>query len=202
VNGEGTTAHCFFEKDVKQTIRFNVDHIHAMQDVRCIPVPDHADDAKLEDRFLLQSTSISEGDQEIILKTMQQQSSDVSKDLRSIFRKSMTQKHQGHFPIIMYNIGMKKMVIQNTMGSCKSFIYELPKDETFIDFVEYKSFEDVGFYPMNMRIEMCSNFVFLTYNKNLKKTFVNVMLVDPYYYDVQFALFQSTKSFDDKDYKK
>lgn len=62
VAGEGTTAHCFFEKDSKQTIRFNVDHIHAMQDARVIPITDHADDAKLEERFLLQSTSISEGD--------------------------------------------------------------------------------------------------------------------------------------------
>ena len=55
---------------------------------------------------------------------------------------------------------------------------------------------------MKLRIEMCSNFVFLTYNSRLKRTFVNVMLIDPYYYDVQFALFKSTKFFDDKDYKK
>lgn len=81
------------------------------------------------------------------------------------------------------------MCIQNTLGSCKAYIYELPKDESFMDFVEYRHFEDVGFYPMNLRIEMCSNFVFLTYNQKLKKTFVNVMLVDPYYYEVQFALF-------------
>lgn len=74
-----------------------------------------------------------------MLKTMQQ-NSEVSKDLRSIFRKSITQKHQGHFPIFMYNLGMKKMLIQDTLGECKSYIYELPKDEQFMDFVDYNNF--------------------------------------------------------------
>ena len=63
---------------------------------------------------------------------------------------------------MMYNLGSKKMLIQNTLGVGKSYVYELPSNEYFLDFVEYQAFQDIGFYPVNLRIEMCSNFAFLT----------------------------------------
>ena len=60
--------------------------------------------------------------------------------------------------------------------------------------MEYSQFEDIGFYPSNLKVEMCSNFVFLT--KHCNETFVNVLLVDPYQTPMQFAIFQSVWSFD------
>lgn len=68
INGEGTSAHCFLEKNSKRIIRFNVDHIYTTQDVQAIPIS-FDKSLSLDNRFLLQSTTISEGDQEILLKT-------------------------------------------------------------------------------------------------------------------------------------
>ena len=63
---------------------------------------------------------------------------------------------------------------------------------------------DIGFYPQNLRIEMCSRLVFLTNPSRDGDNFkLNVLLVDPYYATTQFALFKSSKSFipDDSDKK-
>jgi len=62
----------------------------------------------------------------------------------------------------VYNIGQRKIIIKNTLKGGKSHIYEMPKGEKFISFGEFNTFEDVGFYPSKLRIEMCSNFLFLT----------------------------------------
>jgi hypothetical protein len=126
-----------------------------------------------------------------MLKTQLKQKMDEKKSSSQecVLRTSITQRHSGHFPIFAYNIGLKKVVIQTCQGRQQQLIYELPSDETFVSFVEYKSLKDIGFYPGKLRIEMCSNFTFLTHNKFTNKIVVNFMLVDPYYYEVQIAIF-------------
>jgi len=63
-------------------------------------------------------------------------------------------------------VGQRKIIIKNTLIDGKAYIYEMPHGEKFISFGEFNTFEDIGFYPKKLRIEMCSNFVFLT--KNVK----------------------------------
>ena len=53
-----------------------------------------------------------------------------------------------------------------------------------MSFVDYHSFDDIGFYPNELRIEMSSNFVFLTFDKILNQTMVNVLIIDPFYKEV------------------
>jgi hypothetical protein len=120
-----------------------------------------------------------------------------SSQQESIQRKSITQRHSGHFPIFAYNIGLRKLIIQTCQGRQKQLVYELPNEEFFVSFVEYRKFEDIGFYPGDLRIEMCSNFTFLTHNRDTNQMVVNFMLIDPYYYDVQIGIFKSTSSFED-----
>ena len=71
-----------------------------------------------------------------------------------------------------------------------------------MSFVDYHCFEDIGFYPNELRIEMSSNFVFLTFDKKLNQTMVNVLIIDPYYKQVEIAIFQSNKCFESHKSKK
>ena len=64
-----------------------------------------------------------------------------------VFRKSIKQRHKGHYPIFVYNLGLKKVVIQTCVGREKQLIYELPKNHIFVSFVDYHSFNDIGFNP-------------------------------------------------------
>jgi len=95
--------------------------------------------------------------------------------------------------MFVYNIGQRKIIIKNTLKGGKSFIYDIPKTDKFISFAEYNSFEDIGFYPDKLRIELCSNIVFLTQNRKTDEIQLNVMLIDPYYEICQVALFKSSK---------
>ena len=70
------------------------------------------------------------------------------------------------------------------MWARKQLVYDLEKNHQFINFVDFNNFEDVGFYPGPLRIECCSNFVFLTLDTKKKRVVVNFMLVDPYYEDI------------------
>jgi hypothetical protein len=74
------------------------------------------------------------------------------------------------------------------------YIYELPKEEIFIDHIQYNKLEDIGFYPNNLKIEASSRFAFLTYNEHDLEIIINVLICDPYYGDVQMALFQASKN--------
>ena len=82
----------------------------------------------------------------------------------------------------------------------KQFIYNLENNEIFVAHLEFKELEDIGFYPNNLFLEASSIFSFLTLDKKLKKVIINVLIVDPYYGDTQFAVFRSTRQFDEKDY--
>jgi len=66
-----------------------------------------------------------------------------------------------------------------------------------VSFVEWNHFEDFGFYGDNLRIEASSFIVYLT-KKTGKKggdVHLNFMIVDPFYQNIQIAIFKSTKIF-------
>ena len=53
-----------------------------------------------------------------------------------------------NFPIFAYNIGQRKIVIQNTLQGGKTYVYELPRCEKFMCFSKVNRNEDMGFYPI------------------------------------------------------
>ena len=71
--------------------------------------------------------------------------------------------HNGIFPVFMYNLGMKKLLIQDTLSCGKQYIYEIPKDETFVSHIQINKSEDISFFNNdNLKLEACSRFAFLT----------------------------------------
>ena len=42
------------------------------------------------------------------------------------------------------------------------FILELKEDEKFVCFIKFNAFQDIGFYPKDLKIECCSHIAFLT----------------------------------------
>ena len=97
-------------------------------------------------------------------------------------------------PVQIYNLGLRKMAIQIVLKSnMKQFIYNLENNEIFVAHLEFKELEDIGFYPNNLFLEASSIFSFLSLDKKLKKVIINVLIVDPYYGDTQFAVFRSTR---------
>ena len=104
-------------------------------------------------------------------------------------RVSISQRHMGSFPIMMYNIGLQKIVIQLFIGQGNQMIYEIPPTERFVNFIDFNTFHDIGFCPNGLRIEACSKVAFLTYDKQYKRRFVNLILIDPFFDDVQMSLF-------------
>ena len=70
-----------------------------------------------------------------------------------------------NYPFIAQNLGEKKLEvinINNVSGETKSYIVNIPKKEKFVCFVDFNQFEDIGFYPKNLRIECCSFFLYMT----------------------------------------
>lgn len=55
--------------------------------------------------------------------------------------------------------------------------------------------KNLGFYQGNLKIETCSQIVYLTLNVKKQVYTVNIMLVDPYYFPEKIALFTSSKQF-------
>ena len=73
-------------------------------------------------------------------------------------------------------------------------VYHLPKKECFVDFIEFTHLDDIGFDPKGVRTETCSRFAFLTYNKKTRwKQQVNLILIDPFYDDIQISLYKTDK---------
>ena len=100
------------------------------------------------------------------------------------------------YPVFCYNIGLYKIVIQNTLGSGTQYILELNSHEAFLSFVEFRSFDDIGFDPSGLSIEGNSHFVFLTFDKKLDLIHVHLLFVDIYHDEkCEFKLFKSTKVF-------
>ena len=71
-------------------------------------------------------------------------------------------------PCIAYNLGDSKLILQNTLlvEEKRCYVLELPDEDRFVSFVKFHQFEDIGFYPSNLRIECCSHFLFMTAPKN------------------------------------
>ena len=69
---------------------------------------------KLENRYLLQSCSISEQNQEIYLNTETAKMKDNEQDIKNVFRKSISQRVSANFPLLAYNLGLNKVLIQDT----------------------------------------------------------------------------------------
>jgi hypothetical protein len=66
------------------------------------------------------------------------------------------------YPVFCYNIGLYKIIVQNTLGDGIQYILELNQHEAFLSFVEFRTFADIGFDPSQISIEGNSHFVFLT----------------------------------------
>lgn len=114
------------------------------------------------DQIFMQSCSITQNDQELILKTNLPKKK-IDAGNKEEVKKFLNQRHYGNFPIFVYNCGLRKMIIQNNLGNeAHNYVLELPAEESFVDFVEWNKFEDFGFDPLNLKIEASSFIVFLT----------------------------------------
>ena len=72
-----------------------------------------------------------------------------------------------------------------------------------MSFVEFNKYQDIGFYPQDLRIECCSCFLFLTTKRHKSDddshtTFFNLLLADPYHDEIQIAIFRSHSNVDDE----
>ena len=104
----------------------------------------------------------------------------------TVIRKSISQYHKGVFPVLCYNLGLTKIVAQNTLANGKQFIIKIPDGQTFVNFVDFDKLDDIGFYPNKLRLEACSRFAFITLDqKTIHNPMYNIyfLLVDPYYED-------------------
>lgn len=80
----------------------------------------------------------------------------------TVIRKSISQYVKGVFPVLCYNLGLTKIVAQNTLANGKQFIIKIPDGQTFVNFVDFDKLDDIGFYPNKLRLEACSRFAFIT----------------------------------------
>ena len=104
--------------------------------------------------------------------------------------------------MIMYNIGLKKLILQQQLGTGDSHILELNKGEHFANFIDFDEYEDIGFASCGLHIEACSRFAYLTYNTEKKHFIINLLLVDPFYEKLQISIFRSTGHIDAMNLKK
>lgn len=77
-------------------------------------------------------------------------------------------------------------------------VFELPGDRTFMNFTNLNKLSDIGFNPSEIKDEACAEFVWTTVETKTKRIFVNVMLIDPYYDNVQISFFESSSFFEQK----
>jgi hypothetical protein len=93
-----------------------------------------------------------------------------SSDSDDIVERKTSQFYQieSDSPCICYNLGDSKIVLQNTLqlDSKRKYIIPMKSDEKFVCFVTFNQFEDIGFYPVGLRVECCSHFAYLTTGKN------------------------------------
>ena len=120
----------------------------------------------------------------------------------SVARKTSTYYQQsGDHPFLCYNLGSSKVVLQNTLkvGTKKTYILDLLPGDEFVAFVKFKSFQDIGFFTQDIRIECCSHFLFITQNDSVEDgrgNRMNLLLVDPFYQEFQAAWFRSNSCYD------
>ena len=114
-------------------------------------------------------------------------------------------QQQADLPCIAYNLGDSKICIQNTlqMADKRMYLLNLNPDERFVCFLDFNQFEDIGFYPANLRIECCAHICFMTTGAGKSKgdqryNRINLILMDPFFEDTQVAHFKSTTYFDNE----
>lgn len=78
---------------------------------------------------------------------------------------------------------------------------DIEKDERFLGFVEFGSFDDIGFFPTNLKIECCTSFMYMTTTKQKSRSAKSsnrlyVMMIDPYYKTIEVVRFKSTLYFE------
>lgn len=56
------------------------------------------------------------------------------------------QYHQSNFPVLCYNIGLKTIVIHNTLTCGKKYLIKLNDNDSFVGFINYNKLDDIGFY--------------------------------------------------------
>jgi hypothetical protein len=117
-------------------------------------------------------------------------------DIEVIKRVSISQRCVMKFPFFAYNVGQNKLIFKNTLKDGASFVLEIPKSERFRSFANFNTFEDLGFFPNELNIEMCTNLVYLTQETGQEALIVNILLMDPYYDVCQIALLRSTTRFE------
>lgn len=84
---------------------------------------------------------------------------------------------------MMHNIGLNRLIIQTYIGESRLMVYDLPKREKFIDFIDYNTYNDFGFKTDGLRIEASSCIPFITIDSHKERILLNVMMVDAYYDD-------------------
>ena len=74
-------------------------------------------------------------------------------------------------------------------------------EERFISFLQFRQFSDIGFYPKDIRVECSSHFAYITSARdllNIKHNKINLVIMDPFYEELQIAHFKSNTIFDDE----
>ena len=66
--------------------------------------------------------------------------------------------------MIAYNIGLSKLILHNTLKIGKQYVFELPENHIFLNFIKYPSFDQLDFNNDNVDIDIDTSiiFVFLT----------------------------------------
>ena len=91
---------------------------------------------------------------------------------------------------MVHNLGESKLIIDVILNpaSKRKLVLDLDPEEKFVGFVEFKSYEDIGFYPKHLNIECCSKFLYMTAGRvngiskigQITKNKINLLLIDPY----------------------
>jgi hypothetical protein len=75
----------------------------------------------------------------------------------------------------------------------------MEENEQFIGFADFNSFDEIGFYPLDLKIECCSNFLYMTkqIDKNgVSRNRLKLLLLDPFCKILEAVLFTSSTYFD------
>jgi hypothetical protein len=189
----GSKGICFLETKTK-TIDFKENYLFANQDIQS----NHNDLEEEENlECMLQSVCISLGDQEIYMKTEVIDKSNVDADEKKTTtltrRKSCIQKVESKFPTMAVSLGQSKLIFTNMLKNGKSYIFDIPKGQKFLHFVQFNNFSDIGFYPNNLNLELASLFAFITFDRKSKNCLVNIIVIDPYFSNPQIAWFVSDR---------
>lgn len=196
-----TKSHLFFIQDLQagqgqvtvvtrehetKTFSFKQEHANCSVDVAQLTGEEDCDGHQPVSSFKeVLLMNITKDDQNIKIAKHDFGSSTLAKysDRVEFERETRIQEIQAKFPILAYNIGMNRLVIQNTLGKGTSFIYWISEkqEEKFFGFVEYIDLNQMGFDPSQFHIEASSQIVFLTQDIRSGRVFINIMFVDPYY---------------------